>query len=51
LASVEYSKVINKKKILESGAEILDIDFKISKNGTEKIIAIFAKRARGDMAN
>jgi cytoplasmic iron level regulating protein YaaA (DUF328/UPF0246 family) len=51
LASVEYSKVIDRKKLSENGMKIIDVDFKTSKNGVEKIVAIFAKRARGDMAN
>ena len=51
LASMEYSKVIDRTILVDNGVDILDIDFKVSKNGIEKIIAIFAKRARGDMAN
>ena len=48
LASVEYSKVFDRKQLL---GKVLDIDFKIEKNGALKTIAIFAKRARGQMAN
>jgi len=47
LASVEYSSVIDKKKLK---ANWLDIDFKENKNGTFKIIGIYAKYARGLMA-
>lgn len=48
LASVEYSKVIQRKKI---NGTIIDIDFKVLKNGTLKTIGIFAKQQRGRMAN
>ncbi len=48
LASVEYSKVFDRKKISK---KILDVDFKIEKNGVAKIIAIFAKRQRGELSN
>lgn len=48
LASNEYSKVINRKKL--SGT-IVDVDFKVLKNGELKTIGIYAKRARGQMAN
>lgn len=48
LASNEYSKSINKKKLK---ADILDIQFKDEKNGKLKTIAIYAKMARGEMAN
>ncbi len=52
LASVEYSKVFNRKDIsIKTNAKIIDIDFKINKNGITKVIAIYAKRARGLMAN
>ena len=58
LASVEYSKVIDRKKLAEAGGvSIIDVDFKISKinkktgKREEKVIAIYAKRARGIMAN
>jgi hypothetical protein len=43
LASVEYFSAIKPKNIL-------NIDFKESKNGELKIIGIFAKKARGQMA-
>jgi len=48
LASNEYIKAID-KKILK--AEMLDIVFKDKKNDTYKVIAIYAKRARGLMVN
>ena len=60
LASMEYSKVINRKMLEEvSGgkAQVIDVDFKVNKvnNKTgkreEKVIAIYAKRARGLMSN
>lgn len=44
LASNEYFKAIKPKNILK-------IDFKENKNGELKIIAIYAKKARGLMAN
>lgn len=47
LASNEYSKTIDKKKL---GMEILDIEFKEKKNDTYKIVATFAKKARGMLA-
>ncbi len=43
LASKEYSKAVKPKNVL-------DIDFKESKNGELKIVAIHAKKARGLMA-
>jgi len=46
LASNEYFKSINKKKLK---ADIITPDFKEFKNGTYKMISIFAKRARGLM--
>ena len=48
LASDEYYKVIH-PKILQ--APILKISFKENKNGTYRVIAIHAKRARGLMVN
>ena len=48
LASDEYFKVTH-PKILQ--APILKISFKENKNGTYKVIAIHAKRARGLMVN
>jgi cytoplasmic iron level regulating protein YaaA (DUF328/UPF0246 family) len=48
LASDEYFKVIH-PKILQ--APILKISFKENKNGTYRVIAIHAKRARGLMVN
>lgn len=47
LASKEYFKAIKPKKNLD----ILTINFKEVKNGKTRIIAIFAKRARGLLAN
>lgn len=60
LASVEYSKVIDRKKLEDMSdgeIQIVDVDFKINKvnkktrKREEKVIAIYAKRARGLMAN
>ncbi len=58
LASVEYSKVIDRKRLAEAGGvSVIDVDFKISKinkktgQREEKVVAIYAKRARGVMAN
>lgn len=51
LASVEYFKVIDRKKIEQKGVKIIDVDFKIKKGNELKTIAIFAKMARGEMAN
>lgn len=48
LASNEYFKSID-QKVLK--AKILNIAFKENKNGTYKIVAIYAKRARGLMVN
>ena len=48
LASDEYFKVIQPQKIT---APILKISFKENKNGTYRVIAIHAKRARGLMIN
>ena len=48
LASNEYFKSINQKKLK---AKILNIAFKENKNGTYKIVAIYAKRARGLMVD
>ncbi len=48
LASVEYFKVIDKKKL---HADILTLSFKQEKEGRLKSIAIYAKRARGAMVN
>lgn len=47
LASQEYFKAIDVKKLK---VPVIDIDFKEFKNGDYKIIAIFAKLARGLMA-
>lgn len=47
LASNEYFKAVKPKKKLD----ILTINFKEVKNGKARVIAIFAKRARGLMAN
>ena len=48
LASNEYFKAIDTKKIK---AEIITPVFKDNKNGEYKILAFYAKRARGMMAN
>ncbi len=47
LASVEYFKAVNPKKIK---GKIVDVEFKDFKNGDYKIISFFAKKARGMMA-
>lgn len=47
LASNEYFKAVNKKKLK---ARIVDVEFKDFKNGQFKIISFFAKKARGLMA-
>lgn len=46
LASIEYSKAINKKQL---NGTWVDVDFKENKDGQFKNIGIFAKRARGLM--
>jgi len=48
LASNEYSKAV-KPKLLQG--RLLDIAFKEEKNGKVRVIAVFAKRARGMMAD
>ena len=48
LASNEYFKSV-KPKLLEG--RLLNITFKETKNGKTRIVAIFAKRARGMMAD
>lgn len=48
LASVEYFSVINPMKLQ---GKLINITFKENKNGKISIIAIYAKRARGMMAN
>ena len=50
LASMEYSKSINRNKLSEK-VKIIDIEFKIKKGERISIIAIYAKKARGEMAN
>ncbi|KAA3648944.1 MAG: peroxide stress protein YaaA, partial [Proteobacteria bacterium] len=47
LASNEYFKAINAKNIK---APIININFKDSKDGKTRVVAIFAKIARGAMA-
>jgi len=47
LASNEYFKVVNKKKI---DGEIISPQFKDAKNGDYKIISFYAKKARGLMS-
>ena len=48
LASQEYFKAVNLKKLK---AKVIHITFKEYRDGAYKIIAIFAKQARGAMAN
>lgn len=48
LASQEYFKAVNQKSLK---AKIITPTFKEEKNGTLKIVALFAKKARGMMAN
>lgn len=48
LASKEYSQAIDRKAL---EAEIINVDFKESKDGKYKTIGLFAKRARGKMIN
>ena len=48
LASQEYFKAVNLKKLK---AKVIHITFKEYREGAYKIIAIFAKQARGAMAN
>ena len=48
LASNEYFKAV-KPKLLEG--RLLNINFKETKNGKTRVVAIFAKRARGMMAD
>ena len=48
LASNEYFKVIKARKL---DAKILTLSFKEKKNGAYKVVALYAKRARGKMTN
>lgn len=48
LASLEYFKVIQKKKL---NGRILTLSFKENRNGVFKVIGIYAKKARGLMAD
>ncbi|HHO59502.1 MAG TPA: peroxide stress protein YaaA, partial [Thiotrichales bacterium] len=48
LASNEYFKAV-KPKLLEG--RLLNINFKETKDGKTRVVAIFAKRARGMMAD
>jgi len=48
LASNEYFKSVKPKQL---DGRVLDITFKETKNGTSRIVAIFAKRARGMMTD
>ena len=48
LASNEYFKVVNTKKL---NAQIITLSFKDFKNGQYKAIMVYAKKARGMMAN
>lgn len=47
LASVEYSKAIDKKQLQK---RVITVDFKEYKAGKYKVVSFFAKRARGAMA-
>ncbi len=47
LASQEYSKVVDREVI---SGPFVDVDFKVDKNGALKTIGIYAKKARGLMA-
>lgn len=47
LASNEYFKAVKAKKL---NAQVLNIDFKDTKNGKTRIISFYAKKARGMMA-
>ena len=46
LASNEYFKSVNKKKL---NGELIEVSFKENKNGKYKIVAFYAKKARGLM--
>ncbi len=46
LASLEYSKIIDKKRL-----KIIDIEFKIKKDNKLKTVGIYAKQQRGSFAN
>jgi uncharacterized protein len=48
LASNEYFKAVKPKEL---AGRILTINFKEEKDGNVRVVAIFAKRARGMMAN
>jgi cytoplasmic iron level regulating protein YaaA (DUF328/UPF0246 family) len=48
LASQEYFKAVNKKKLK---SKVINISFKEYREGAYKVIGIFAKQARGIMAN
>lgn len=47
LASLEYSKVINRSKL--ENIEVYDVEFKENREGKFKVIGTYAKRARGLM--
>ena len=47
LASNEYSKVINRKKL---NAKVVDVDFQEIKDGKLKTIVVYTKHARGLLA-
>lgn len=47
LASLEYSKVINRNKL--ENIEVYDVEFKEDREGKFKVIGTYAKRARGLM--
>ena len=48
LASLEYSKTVDLKYF---GDVVINVDFRVLNDGKKKVIAIFAKRQRGEMAN
>lgn len=47
LASQEYSKAVDKKRL---NKKVVSVEFKDFKNGKYKVLSFFAKRARGSMA-
>jgi len=48
LSSKEYGRVVDEKKL---GKDVIDIQFKEYKDGAYKVVAVYAKRARGALAN
>ena len=49
LASKEYSKAINLKQ-LEKSYPVITVEFKERKGESYKVVGMYAKRARGEMA-